>query len=110
VEAGAAFPVTFDHPGDEAYAWDLDDMHWPYALTPLAADYVRLLASAMNERYLPYDFPQRWRAQVVNGYAYFALIFDGTDEEFEAVSTRWEQVWRDQFDTMGDWWRAEAMP
>lgn len=110
VEVGPDFPVAFPRPGDETYTWDLDDMHWPHALTPLAADYVRVLGSGMNDRYDLGDFPQRWRVEVWNGYAYFALIFDGSEAAFADVIERWEAFWRDRLDSTADWWRGEALP
>ena len=111
VEVGPEFPIAFERPGDEELTWELDDMHWPFALTPLAAEYVRLVGSGMNDRYDWYgSFPQRWRIAVWNGYPYFTLQFDGTPEEFEAVSARWQQVWQDQLDGTGPWWRDEALP
>ena len=111
VEVGPDFPVAFERPGDEALTWELDDMHWPFAVTPLSAEYVRLVASGMNDRYEWYgSFPQRWRVAIWNGYPYFALQFDGTTEEFEAVSARWQQVWQDRLDGTGAWWRDEALP
>lgn len=110
VEVGPDFPVVFPRPGDEAYTWEWDDMHMPHALTPLAAEYVHVLGSGMNDRYDLGDFPQRWRVEVWNGYAYFALTFDGSEEAFAEVFARWEAFWRDRLDTAGDWWRGDAMP
>ena len=111
VDVGPEFPVAFERPGDEALTWELDDMHWPFALTPLAAEYVRLVASGMNDRYEWYgSFPQRWRCGVWNGYAYFCLQYDGTAEAFEVVSARWLQLWTDRIDGTGAWWRDEALP
>ena len=58
-------------------------MHVPFALTPLAADYLLALGAGMNDRYDWYGFPQRWRTAVWNGYGYFAFTFDGGEGEFE---------------------------
>ena len=52
-------------------------MHTPFALAPLAAEYIRTLGAGMNERYDRFDFPQRWRVSVWNGYAYFSLALPG---------------------------------
>ena len=110
VELGPEFPVEFERPGDEAETWEWDDMHVPYALTPLAADYLHTLGAGMNDRYDWYGFPQRWRTAVWNGYGYFAFTFDDSDGEFEQVSKRWDQLWRDRIDGTGAWWRTEVLP
>ena len=110
VEVGPEFPVAFERPGDEALTWELDDMHWPFAVTPLGAEYIRTLGAGMNERYELFGFPQRWRNAVWNGYPYFSLEFDGTPEAFETVSARWRQLWQDRLDGTGSWWRDEALP
>ena len=110
VEVGPDFPVAFASPGDVAHAWELDDMHWPHALTPLAAEYVRTLGAGMNDRYDVGDFPQRWRVEIWNGYAYFALVFDGDESAFADVVARWDAYWRDRLDETSAWWRDEALP
>ncbi len=110
-EAGSPdFPFEFATPFEAELSWDWDDMHMPYALTPLAAEYVRILGSGMNGRYTLFDFPQRWYVNVWNGYGYFAWHCPGTPEEVEAVVARWEAVSREQYLVMGDWWRNEAIP
>ena len=110
VELGPEFPVEFERPGDEAHTWEWDDMHVPYALTPLAADYLLTLGSGMNDRYDWYGFPQRWRTAVWNGYGYFAFTFDDSNGEFDVVRERWDQLWRDRIDGTGEWWRTEVLP
>ena len=110
VELGAEFPVEFERPGDEAETWEWDDMHVPFALTPLAAEYLLVLGSGMNDRYEWYGFPQRWRIAVWNGYGYFAFTYDGGEAEFEAIRKRWDQHWSDRIDGTADWWRTQALP
>ena len=79
------FPIAFREPADAALTWEWDDMHAPFALAPLAAEYVRTMGDGMNECYTRFDFPQRWRVTVWNGYAYFAWHCPGTSEEIEIV-------------------------
>jgi len=110
-EAGSVdFPVEFDDPSDAELTWDWDDMHTPYALTPLAAEYIRTLGGGFNDRYRLFEFPQRLKTAIWNGYAYFALQFDGTEEEKAEVRRRWTETCRAQVEVMGGWWRDEAIP
>ncbi|HET7726066.1 MAG TPA: PEP-utilizing enzyme [Candidatus Limnocylindrales bacterium] len=107
----ADFPVAFERPGDEALTWVWDDMHMPFALVPLAVDYVRTLAAGFNVRYeVLGGFPQRWQAAIWSGYAYFAVRLDGTEDERAEVLRRWEETCRAQVDTTGAWWRESALP
>lgn len=104
------FPIAFREPADAALTWEWDDMHAPFALAPLAAEYVRTMGDGMNECYTRFDFPQRWRVTVWNGYAYFAWHCPGTSEEIETVVKRWELACRREIGVMADWWRNEALP
>jgi pyruvate,water dikinase len=111
VEAGSPdFPVEFADPADAALTWEWDDMHMPSALAPMAAEYVRTLCGGFNDRYRIFGFPQRLKGEVLNGYAYMALKFDGTPEEQAEVGRRWIETRRSQIDRTGAWWRDEAIP
>ena len=70
-------------------------MHWPFALTPLAAEYVRLIGSGMNDRYEWYG-TSRSAGGSRSGTATptSRCSSTGTPEEFEAVSARWQQCGR----------------
>jgi pyruvate,water dikinase len=110
-EAGSAdFPVEFEDPSDAELTWDWDDMHTPYALTPLAAEYIRTLGGGFNDRYRLFGFPQRWKTAIWNGYAFFAVRLDGTDEEKAEIRRRWTETCRAQVEVAGQWWRDEALP
>jgi phosphohistidine swiveling domain-containing protein len=105
------FPVEFEEPEDAALTWEWDDMHMPFATMPLGADYVRTLAGGFNDRYDRLGpFPQRWKAAIWNGYAYFAIRLDGTEEEQADVRRRWEAVCREQIDLVRRYWDEEALP
>jgi pyruvate,water dikinase len=110
-EAGSAdFPVEFEDPSDAELTWDWDDMHTPYALTPLAAEYIRTLGGGFNDRYRLFGFPQRWKTAIWNGYGYFALRLDGTEDEKAEIRRRWIETCRAQVEVTGAWWRDEAVP
>ncbi len=111
-DAGTAdFPVRFEDPEDASLTWELDDMHLPFATPPLGADYVRTLGAGMNDRYDWLEpFPQRWKTAVWNGYTYFALHLEGSDDERAEVWRRWEALCRAQIDLVRRYWDEEALP
>ena len=45
------FPVTFADPTDAGHTWERDDMHMPFALTPLGADFI---VHAIARAFTPY--------------------------------------------------------
>lgn len=111
VEAGSVdFPVEFEDPADAELTWDWDDMHTPFALTPLAAEYIRTLGGGFNDRYRLFGFPQRLETAIWNGYAYYALRLNATDEEKAEIRRRWLETCRAQVEVAGAWWRDEALP
>ncbi|MEO8470115.1 MAG: PEP/pyruvate-binding domain-containing protein [Chloroflexota bacterium] len=107
----ADFPVDWEDPTDPTLTWDRDDMHMPFALGPLAADYIRTLGEGFNFRYTYHGgFPQRWRARVWNGYAYFAMAHNAPEEDRPGISERWQAAMRRQVEVTEAWWRDEALP
>ncbi|TAL06895.1 MAG: hypothetical protein EPO00_10290 [Chloroflexota bacterium] len=83
----------------------------PFALAPLSADYIRTLGEGFNFRYTLYsDFPQRVRARVWNGYAYFAVAHNAPDEEWPDITKRWQATMHRQVEVTEAWWRDEALP
>lgn len=104
------FPVSFERASDAELTWDQDDMHMPFALSPLAGDYVAIIADGMNERYVRFGFPQRWRHAVWNGYAYFLSESNVPEAEQEDLERRWTDVCRAQVPLTDAWWHGEAVP
>ena len=107
----ADFPVAWEDPTDPTLTWDRDDMHMPFALVPLSADYIRTLGEGFNFRYtLHGDFPQRWKCRVWNGYTYFAINYNAPPEERPAIDERWQAAMQRQVEVTEAWWRDEALP
>ena len=50
-----AFPVTFSDPAQADLMWEWDDMHMPFALTPLAGDFVLAVGSGFDDPNLRYS-------------------------------------------------------
>ena len=105
------FPITWEEPSDPEVSWEWDDMHMPFALAPLAADYVRVLGLGFNQCYELFgDFPQRWHCRVWNGYAFFGHQRNVPDSDWEALSARWLQVMRARADVTEAYWTDEVLP
>ena len=111
-----AFPVQFDDPAHAELAWEWDDMHMPFALTPLAGDFVRVVGSGFDDPNIRYSdvgfgvFPQRWHCAVWNGYAYFAIRRNYPLEERPALIERYTAMARSRIEPTDTYWREELLP
>ena len=72
LEGSPEFPVIWSDPSDRERTWEVDGMHSPFCLAPLAWDYVQLIAGGFAYRYDRLAVPIDMRAQVFNGYLYFS--------------------------------------
>ncbi|MEO7664873.1 MAG: hypothetical protein ABIV26_07070, partial [Candidatus Limnocylindrales bacterium] len=105
------FPVTWEAPGDPDLGWERDDMHMPFALAPLAEDYVRTLAAGFNHPYEVFGgFPQRMHGRVWNGYAYFAHTSNLPEPDRAANRERWLAVMRERIEATERYWMDEVLP
>jgi phosphohistidine swiveling domain-containing protein len=105
------FPVAWEHPSDPDHTWEWDDMHMPFALAPLAEDYIRVLALGFNAPYETFGgFPQRWYGRVWNGYAYFAHVNPLPEAERAANSERWQAVTHERVDATERYWADDVLP
>ncbi len=106
-----AFPVTFDRPEDAEESWERDDMHAPFALTPLAQDlFLRVTGAAFSPFYESFGAPQRVLARSFNGYAYFAFQKNVPEEREQAQDEWWIQVHRDRIPRTRRLWDDEMLP
>lgn len=105
------FPVVFEDPADALETWERDDMHMPFALTPLAADFiVHCIGGGFNPRYETFGAPQRLRAGVWHGWAYFSFRANVPKEEESAAEARWVETMRSRIPIAEAYWRDEALP
>ncbi|MCI0344469.1 MAG: hypothetical protein L0221_03350 [Chloroflexi bacterium] len=104
------FPHEFAEPDHAALEWEWDDMHVPFAVTPLAADYVLTLAGGFNEPYELLDHPSRVHAAVWNGYAYFAGQPNAPEEERQPNRERFYEKCRARAEITAAYWANEAIP
>ena len=107
----ADFPVTFDDPADALESWERDDMHMPFALTPLAQDFITLaIGASFNPYYESFGAPQRLHAAVWHGWAYFSFRPNVPEAEGSAAEARWTEVLRSRIPGTLAYWTDEAMP
>jgi len=105
------FPITFDHPGEAEESWERDDMHAPFALTPLAEDmFLRVTGAAFTPWYEMFGSPQRLLPRAFNGYAYFAFQKNIPDEQEKEHDARWIQLHRDRIPITRRLWDDEFLP
>jgi pyruvate,water dikinase len=104
------FPIAWEEPWDPEVSWEWDDMHMPVVLSPLAGDYVRILALGFNEFYELAGLPQRMHGRVWNGYAYFGVRRGYPMEERAAVIARFSEILREKARTCEAYWRDEVLP
>jgi phosphohistidine swiveling domain-containing protein len=105
------FPITFEDPQDAEESWERDDMHAPFALTPLAQDmFLRVTGAAFDAWYDMFEGPQRVRGASFNGYAYFAFQRNVPEDEAAAHLAWWTKVHRDRVPLTRALWDDEVLP
>jgi phosphohistidine swiveling domain-containing protein len=105
------FPVTFADPGDAEHTWERDDMHMPFALTPLAEDFcVEVIGRSFNPFYEQFGVPQRLHAAAWNGWVYFSSRPNVPEEERKAAEAHWIEVHRSRIPLTRALWEEEVIP
>lgn len=106
-----SFATPWEDPADAERSWKRDDMHMPFALTPLAGDWVRAIGQGFNLAPVIFGaLPLRWHARVWNGYAYFTQVDNVPEAEKEELSDRWIAVSRDRAEVTAAYWSDEVLP
>lgn len=105
------FPLDVVDPADLEVTWERDDMHMPFALTPLASDYItKALGASFNHHYELFGGPQRLEGRVWHGYAYFGFSWNVPREDEKAAEARWTEILRGRIPLTAAYWRDEALP
>lgn len=105
-----AFRFEWKDPGDAAMTWERDDMHAPFALSPLAGDYFELIGQGFAYRYEKLGLPARVITRIWNGYAYVAFDWGVPEGKRAAIKARNVQVRRAAVPLAATYWRETAMP
>ncbi|MEO7664971.1 MAG: PEP-utilizing enzyme [Candidatus Limnocylindrales bacterium] len=110
------FPIIFDDPADALLTWERDAMHMPFALAPLAADYVLAVGKGFNDWPVRYsnsgfgDFPRRTFYRVWNGYAYMASDPGVPESELDDLAAREVALGRARAAATATYWSASLLP
>ena len=104
------FRFDWREPSDGELTWEWDDMHMPFALAPLAGDYVEVIGHGFAYRYERLELPIDVLARVWNGYAYFAVRSDLPDAANERYADQTVPARRATVPLAGAYWRDRAMP
>ena len=104
-----AFPFEWLEPADAELSWEWDDMHLPFALSPLAGDYAKLMGEGFAYRYERLELPMQILARVWNGYAFFAARYGDPGESSEHFNDRNVAARRATVPIAGDYWRERAL-
>ena len=109
--AAEDFPVEFEDPADALETWHRDDMHMPFALPGLAADFISdVIGSSFNVAYETFGERQRNYGRVFNGWSYFSFRSNVPEAEEAAQEARWIEACRARIPHTLAYWRDEAMP
>jgi phosphohistidine swiveling domain-containing protein len=98
------FPIVWSDPADADRSWDIDGMHAPFCLAPLAWDYCELLSPGMSYEYRRLAVPFVFHAKVFNGYLYFSFEALVPDGEQEAVFEQYLGAKRARMPLTVDYW------
>ena len=105
------FPVTFADPAEADHTWERDDMHMPFALTPLGADFINhAIGAAFNPYYEAFGAPQRLLSATWHGWAYFSFRPNVPEADQEASAARWVETLRGRIPLTRAYWNDEVLP
>lgn len=106
------FPVEFADPAHASLTWEWDDMHMPFALTPLSADWVRAIGQGFGawKEGLEAELPSVIHTAIWNGYAYFGFDPGAEGELRERQQARALELWRAHEEVAERYWIDEALP
>jgi pyruvate,water dikinase len=110
-DAAMDFPVAFADPADAEETWERDDMHMPFALAPLAADFiVHVIGASFNPYYERFGGSQRLYPAVWNGWVYFSFRTNVPEAEEAASDARWMEIVRERIPLTKAYWDDEVLP
>lgn len=104
------FPIVWDEPNDQNLTWERDDMHMPFAVSPLSADYIRILFDGMAYGREKVQNPWRWHVRFLNGYVYMAARETRPVPDEAAAIKVIEEHQRALIPTAAAYWRDHAIP
>jgi pyruvate,water dikinase len=104
------FPVTWEDPSDPDLSWEWDDMHTPGVLTPLAGDYMRLIAQGITYRFERFGVPIRIHCRILNGYNFMAEQILAPESDRPRVLEQAQESRRAQARMVREYWNQKVLP
>jgi pyruvate,water dikinase len=104
------FPIVWADPDDEDLTWERDDMHMPFAVSPLSADYIQILFDGMPYGREKVQNPWRWHVRFLNGYVYMAARETRPVPDEAAAIKVIEEHQRALIPTTAAYWWERAIP
>jgi phosphohistidine swiveling domain-containing protein len=106
------FPVEFADPGHASLTWEWDDMHMPFALSPLSGDWAVMIGSSLDAWKIDLggEFPSRSYAANWNGYSYYGFSPNAEGAERQAHRTAALALWRSRIEPSERYWHHEVVP
>ena len=105
------FPVVFADPADAAFTWERDDMHMPFALTPLAVDFcVDVIGKSFNPHYEEFGSAFRLYGAAWHGWVYYSWRPNIPEDEEKAADARWTETLRARIPVTRAYWEDEVQP
>lgn len=106
----AEFPIEWQDESDPELDWERDDMHMPFALAPLAMDYIQCIAAGFAAGYEYLEIPVETRCRIWNGYVYFARWPVVPDDVRAAQRDQYTRGSQEHEKIVAAYWRDEALP
>lgn len=106
----AEFPIDWRDADDPGMRWERDDMHAPFAMSPLSGDYIEVIATGFAAFYAYYEIPVEDRCRIWNGYVYFGRWSSEPESEWPAQRDKATRRAQEHEKIVAAYWRDEAMP
>ena len=105
------FPIVFADPADVEYTWERDDMHMPFAQTPLAEDFtLKVVGRSFNPHYEMFGAKFRLYGAAWNGWVYFSFRTNVPEDEEKAAQAAWVEACRARIPVTAAYWHGEVLP
>jgi pyruvate,water dikinase len=108
--AAAAFPVTWEQPGDEQRCWAHERWGIPGPISPLSFAFADLIYGGMNVAAAAYALPTRVVARRINTFLYMAEDASTSPADAAEHGQRSEQLLDAALTALGERWEGDWLP
>ena len=104
------FPIVWVEADDPELTWERDDMHMPFAVAPLSADYIQVLTDGMRYGRTKVGNPWHLHVRFWNGYVYMTARADRPVVDEDEAERAVAENQRALIPTAAAYWHERAMP